>query len=158
MPTEPVAQPSLNGPEGFQPITEDYTWDGDDHPDLTRVEHSQQKELEELLMGHKVDRVSDDHLLLDDGTVLRVIGNEGCGGCSSGWYELKTLNRVDNIITKVEFDYQPHEEYDDERDEGFYRIFVLAGDERINLLSVDGSDGNGYYGTGFDLIVRKADA
>jgi hypothetical protein len=28
-------------------------------------------------------------LVLDDGTKLYLAGNEGCGGCSNGWYELQ---------------------------------------------------------------------
>ena len=70
------------------------------------------------------------------------------------------LNRVDNVITRVEFDYQPtgDERYvgQAEPEDGFYRIFVLAGDERVNLLSVTGDDGSGYYGTGFELVVRRS--
>lgn len=150
------AESASSEPRGFELIPERYDYGNDS---LTQVEHSDEKELQDLFMGHRVVEVKADHLLLDDGTVLRVIPNEGCGGCNSGWYELETLNRVDNIITKVEFDYQPTDDYDnvatDENEEGFYRIFVLAGDERINLLSVKGDDGNGYYGTGFHLVVRR---
>lgn len=124
-------------------------------------------EITELLMGRTVEKVSDDHLLLDDGTVIRAIGHDGGCACSAGCYDLTVLNRVDNVITSVEFDYAPAGDYDepkkaghpdDPKDDytGYYRIFVLAGDERINLHQVDGTDGNGYYGTGFQLLVRRA--
>lgn len=87
-------------------------------------------------------------LILDDGREIFVIPNEGCGGCTSGWYGLKSLERVDNIITRVDFEVE-----DGKYDEHTYRIFVLAGHERINALTVDGDDGNGYYGTGYELVV-----
>ncbi len=34
--------------------------------------------MKDLLVGHKIT--------LDDGTSLYFVGNEDCGGCSSGWY------------------------------------------------------------------------
>ena len=45
--------------------------------------------LKDLLVGHKITQVVDSTLTLDDGTSLYFVGNEGCGGCSSGWYDLK---------------------------------------------------------------------
>lgn len=41
-------------------------------------------------------------------------------------------------------------------DDGYsYKIFVYAEDKRIKILQVDGSDGNGYYGTGYSILVKK---
>ena len=111
-------------------------------------------EITRLLMGRRVEVVSDDTLRLDDGTVIEVRGNDGCGGCPSGYYDVSELNGVDNVITKVEYDYDPAA--DGEDGEGYYRIFVFADNERVNLLQFDGTDGNGYYGTGFTLWVRPA--
>ncbi|MCW2768513.1 MAG: hypothetical protein JWO11_4472 [Nocardioides sp.] len=106
----------------------------------------------ELLMGRKVVKVTDDTLQLDNGTVLTLRGNEGGCACSAGDYELTELNGVDNIITNVEFEDSPAG--DDETGEGFYRIFVFADNQRINLATFEGSDGNGYYGTGYAIEVR----
>jgi hypothetical protein len=39
--------------------------------------------------------------------------------------------------------------------DGYYRIFVFADNRRINVASFDGSDGNGYYGTGWWLAVSE---
>lgn len=126
--------------------------------DLKEVHHFEEDAIEQLLLGRTVTQVADDHLLLDDGTLLKVVPNEGCS-CSSGNYDLTHLSSVENIITKVEFDYEPTSD-DDETgwtgEDGHYRIFVFAGDQRINLLQVDGTDGNGYYGTGYSLVVRRA--
>ena len=106
-----------------------------------------------MLVGHAVAKVAEDHLQLDDGTMLRLIGNEGGCSCSAGDYELTELNGTENLITAVEFE----SSHDDEAD-GYYRIFVLAGNDRINLASFEGSDGNGYYGTGYSILVRRPHA
>lgn len=85
-------------------------------------------------------------LILDNGTILEVEGNQGCGGCGNGWYFIDALNSCDNAITNVECvcDYVG---YDD-----VYHIYVFADNQRINCLQVSGGD-NGYYGTGYDLYV-----
>lgn len=99
-----------------------------------------------LLLGHKVERVDNETLRLDNGTSLTLKGNEGGCSCGAGDYELTELNGVDNIITNVEL-------LDDPDGEGAYRIFVFADNKRINLATFEGSDGNGYYGTGYSIKV-----
>jgi hypothetical protein len=42
--------------------------------------------------------------------------------------------------------------------EGTYRIYVIADAQEINVAEFVGSDGNGFYGTGFSLIVVPPDA
>lgn len=137
--------------------------------------------MRELLMGRRITKatVKDEkpapyeqgptgYLTLDDGTVLKVWGNDGGCACSAGCYPLRHLAAVDNVITNVEIEEQPDYEYpavpcrtcgkdycwEDEHDnEGYYRVFVFADNERINVASFEGSDGNGYYGTGWYLDV-----
>jgi DNA-binding beta-propeller fold protein YncE len=92
-------------------------------------------------------------LTLDDGTKVYVAGNEGGCSCSSGCYYLEHLAAVDNVITSVEVISDPSNDYDS--GEG-YKIFVYADNEKINIASFEGSDGNGYYGTGFYLKVFPA--
>ena len=106
--------------------------------------------VKELLLFHKVVSVQarndqDAELVLDNGTVLEVYGNEGCGGCENGWYYLTALNKCDNAITNVEV-------VQDEC-ETVFSIFVYADDTRINLVTYEGDD-NGYYGTGYYLRVK----
>jgi hypothetical protein len=138
----------------FVPIKADAsTWDRD--PDVRTLNQDNEREIVDLLMGRKVTKVDDEHLLLDDGTVIKAIGHDGGCACSAGCYDLSVLNGVDNIITRVEFDYQPGSDYsDDARYDGFYRVFVYADNQQINLMQFDGTDGNGYYGTGFEILVR----
>lgn len=114
------------------------------------------QEITDLLMGRKVTKVGDDRLLLDDGTALVLRGHEGGCACSAGDYDLTELNGVDNVITRVEFEDSPDGD-DYASGEGFYKIFVYAANERINLATFEGSDGNGYYGTGYEIRVRRAE-
>lgn len=99
--------------------------------------------------------IADGYLILDDGTQVFINANEGCGGCSNGWYQLKTLSTVDNIITGVRLrddavgDNSPYS-YSEEHS---YKIFVYADNQEINLIQIDGDDGNGYYGTGYEITV-----
>lgn len=138
--------------------------------------------LKELLMGKKVVNVEvresspdvkyDDgpfgYLTLSDDTRLILWGNDGGCSCGAGDYPLTTLNGCDNIITNVEIVEEPDGDFTvcptcgkdycrdhDQPERGFYRIFVYAGDDRINLASFEGTDGNGYYGTGWSLMVTE---
>ena len=60
---------------------------------------------------------------------------------------------MDNIITNVEFYNDPASDYTG--GDGNYSIFVFADNKKINLATFEGSDGNGYYGTGYYVTVRK---
>lgn len=156
----------------FEPIkTPRYSYSEREEPGITEYDETNHDEIAALLVGHAVKKVADDHLLLDDGTVLRLIGHEGGCACTAGDYDLTELNGVDNLITSVEFEDRPGGDgfacatcggsYCDEvghDNEGRYRIFVFADNERINLATFEGSDGNGYYGTGYSILVRKASA
>lgn len=119
---------------------------------INRLDECDEEEIRELLVGRKV-KVDGDNLILDNGIVLEIIANEGCGGCPSGWYSITKLNEVDNAITNVEFDCDG--DVANEEDDTSYKIFVFCEDTRIKLLQVDGSDGNGYYGTGYTIIVKQ---
>lgn len=145
-------------------------WSFEEQPGITRINQDNQAEITSMLMGRKVVKVDDEHLLLDDGTAIKAIGHDGGCACSAGCYDLSVLNGVDNIITRVEYDYRPAgdwQDYDkgadrsghaDDPDDtwtGYYRIFVYAENKQINLMQFDGSDGNGYYGTGYELLVRR---
>lgn len=99
----------------------------------------------------RYNEYADGRLVLDDGTVAYIKANEGCGGCSSGWYDLKHLAEIDNVITKVSLDTQ--RSGDMYFGETSYRIFVFTSLGEYNLMQVDGDDGNGYYGTGFEITV-----
>lgn len=116
-------------------------------------DHNFEDKMKELLLGRKVVRVEtlDDQnaeITLDNGIVIETVGNEGCGGCSNGWYYLEELNDCNNVITAVECVTDSGEYGDD-----VYHIYVFAEDKKINLVQYGGGD-NGYYGTGYDVFVK----
>ncbi|GAA2237456.1 hypothetical protein GCM10010401_07030 [Rarobacter faecitabidus] len=129
--------------------------DGYYYEDGPSLSQSDQSEIGNLLIGKSVTKVADDHLLLSDGTLVKLVGNDGGCACSAGCYDLTELNGTENVITNVEFEDKPGSDYADDWHDGYYKIFVLAGDQRINLATFEGSDGNGYYGTGYWILVRK---
>ena len=113
-----------------------------------------ENKIRELLLYHKIIKVEDDTLTLDNGTTLFFRGNEGCGGCSSGWYDVTELNTCDNVITDVEFVTDEEDEWEADKS---YKIFVYAENQRIKIAQIDGSDGSGYYGTGYSIYVTLRD-
>jgi hypothetical protein len=138
----------------FQPIPDYRAYD--DTPKDTRcLNYTLKGSIQNLLVGHKVAKVAKDHLLLDDGTVLRFPDTYGGCSCNSGCYDLTELNGVDNIITAVEFQDDPGGDGYHEEGGGVYRIYVYADNQKINLATWEGTDGNGYYGTGYDIWVRR---
>ncbi len=122
---------------------------------------SEKQAIRELLIGRKVVEVTKHEgnpyyeaksfITLDNGTVLEIEGNSGCGGCSEGHYNVAELNTVDNAIMSVEF--EQDEIQGEWSDIDAFRIFVYAENEQIKLLEVTGHD-NGYYGTGYYVTVR----
>ena len=121
-----------------------------------------EKEIEELLLGHKiVADENNDALILDNGVVLQINPNVGCYGCESGNYYLQHITSVNNAITNVKFvnDYEVNDDdyYDEEDYYQHYRIFVIADGVTTELLDVYGTDGNGYYGTGYKIDVYIPD-
>ena len=122
------------------------------YKDRTLCEQNE-KEIEELLLGHKVTVDDCDNLVLDNGVVLKIYPNIGCYGCESGNYYLQHISSVNNAITNVEF----VEEFEDDCYYQHYRIFVIADGMTTELLDVYGTDGNGYYGTGYTIDVYMPD-
>lgn len=122
------------------------------HKDRTLCECNE-KEIEELLLGHKVTVDDYDNLVLDNGVVLQINPNIGCGACESGNYYLEHISSVNNAITNVEF----VEEFEDDCYYEHYKIFVIADGMTTELLDVYGTDGNGYYGTGYTIDVYISD-
>lgn len=83
---------------------------------------------------------------------MTIEANEGCSGCSNGWYGITELNDCNNVITNVEL--VCDNDCKDSEDKTSYKIFVYVEDKHIKLLQVDGNDGNGYYGKGYTIYVK----
>lgn len=132
-------------------------WDWDRTKNYRTIYHSDKEEIVELFVGKSVKKISDDQLALSDGTVLQIVPNEGGCSCGAGDYDIDYINECENIITNVELvvTEQDHGDWDTLTS---YDIFVYSGHQKINLVSIKGDDGNGYYGTGFWINVMKEDA
>lgn len=106
--------------------------------------HDDEAALNEAFVGRKVVEVTDDTFILDDGSKLTVVPNEGCGGCGEGWYEIASIASFDHIITGVKVAVEGY-------DRSFSLIFYSVGIEGKGVEVVGGD--NGYYGTGFSVRV-----
>lgn len=135
--------------------------------DTKTLNYGNTEEIAALLTGRRIvaaeqghfDRSDQDwgdgptgRLTLDDGTVILVAPNEGGCACSAGDYYLKSLATCDNVITSVRLAVETQGDESYEPDQS-YRIYVVADAVEINAVQIDGNDGNGYYGTRYELIV-----
>lgn len=118
------------------------------------IYYTDKEAIVDLFVGKSVRKVDEYTLQLNDGTLLEIEPNQGCGGCSSGNYELDYLNECENIITNVEVK-ETSEGPDKWDTTDHFEIFVYSGHQKINLLCVSGWD-NGYYGQGYWINVKKA--
>lgn len=116
------------------------------------LSHYDTERIKQTLIGRTVVKVDQHTVKLDNGVTLEFPDTDGGCSCSSGCYDVTELNGIDNVITKVEFVDSPDD--DDSERGGFYQIFVFADNQRINLVTYEGTDGNGYYGTGYNIVVR----
>lgn len=110
--------------------------------------------LRELLVGKAIQAVervdqATGVITLTDGTKLTIVGNEGCGGCGEGWYDLTHITPAAGVITNA---------YGTVNEDGYneaFRIFVVAANVQTEVAGFHGSD-NGYYGRGWWLRVENA--
>lgn len=116
-----------------------------------RLTHDDEQAIKDLLIGRTITKVDGETLRLDDGTLLNFQGNWGCGGCTAGNYYLTELNDCPNMIMNVTFDDEDLTSGDEP--DVAYRIFVYAENQMIKLAEFEGTDGNGYYGTGYWIDV-----
>lgn len=107
-----------------------------------------------LLRGRYVTSINDGIITLDDGTELYIHGNEGCGGCESGWYWLENVYKQGSRRARIMSAYVAYGE-DDEDAPSVYTLFVMVDGNptQLPLATVRGDNGNGYYGTGFTLTA-----
>jgi hypothetical protein len=117
------------------------------------IGYYQEDKIKSLFVGRKVVKAEGSDLTLDDGTVLQVIPNDGGCSCGAGDYYLDNLNKFDNVITDVEIKAVP--DSDSEWESGYtYQLFVYSGGISTSVADIKGDDGNGYYGTGFEIYVK----
>ncbi len=106
---------------------------------------------EKFILGQSIIDIIEDKckemvtFVLSNGLHLEFHSNEGCGGCSNGWYYCDEIiidtSPNGNIITNVQIE-EPEDSCC-----GTYSVFIYSNDKRIVQADFSGSD-NGYYGTG----------
>lgn len=113
-------------------------------------------DLSPVLAGRYVTKVDGDTLTLDNGLMLEFEGNEGCT-CGSGTYDLtKLFQRGTPTARIMSADVTTRlTDEDDEYSDVIYTLFVIVDDERLPLAEFEGNDGNGYYGSGFNITVTR---
>ena len=126
--------------------------------EMSEGEHCILENLQSALIGHKIVKIdmSRHMLTLDNDSMIHFIANRGCGGCCSGNYDITEFNPevIDNVITNVTLSERDSDDPDSWQDK-IYEIFVFAENQEMKLLSCEGSDGNGCYGTGYRILISK---
>jgi hypothetical protein len=121
------------------------------------IGHYQEEKIKDLFLGKRVVKAEGSELSLNDGTILQVMPNDGGCSCGAGDYYLDNLNKFDNIITNVEVKAVPYS--DSEWESGYtYQLFVYSDGISTSVADIKGDDGNGYYGTGFEIYVKHRPA
>ena len=110
-------------------------------------------DLERELIGKTVVEIdeSENTLTLNDG---RKLAFRDTGDCCA-WFEanLREGNLTDNAITALKVTDRQEEVYDDED----YTIHILAANEKIADLDINGNPTSGYYCHSIDLEIFVSD-
>lgn len=125
-----------------------------DTQEITLTQSSSGGLYTKLLQGRYVTSINDGIITLDDGTELHIDGNDGCGGCESGWYWLEQVYKQGSRNARIMSAFVDYDE-DDKEPPSVYTLFVMVDGNptQLPLATVRGDDGNGYYGTGFTLTA-----
>lgn len=130
----------------------------------TTIEHyAPSSDFARVLQGRYVVEIDEefDTITLDDGTILEVEGNEGCGWCRSGWYDFINVFKQGDSHARIMSAHVAcdiDEENDDEGavDPHVYTLFVMVDGNPgfLPLATIRGDDGAGGYGTGFRIFAN----
>lgn len=119
---------------------------------MDTISYNDKQGLKELFIGKQIveTRAEEGILILSDGKELSIKPNSGCWGCISGNFSLSELNEVNNVITNVKT-------VKTDKDGTTYQLFLYVEGvkKKEKLFAVTGSEGNGYYGTGYTIEVTE---
>lgn len=118
------------------------------------IAHYETDAIKSLFVGKRIVKAEGHELTLSDGMILQIIPNEGGCSCGAGDYWLDNINKFDSVITNVEVKDFGGESGDWGDDAHTYQLFVYSGGISTSVADIKGDDGNGYYGTGFDIYVK----
>ncbi|WP_198553693.1 hypothetical protein [Microbacterium hominis] len=91
-------------------------------------------------------------LTLDDATELHVFANEGCPECPAGEFGIDAIAAFPNVITRVEVVDDRADRFGDDA-MARLELNVYAQGASATVVEASGSEGNGYYGRGFTIVV-----
>lgn len=119
--------------------------------------HEPEQIIKDVVCGQSIVEIQENSdtqltLILSNGVKLIAKSNEGCGGCSNGWFfydDVLTLGTDGNVITNVSVDCN----YDEDSESGNFTLNIFSMDKRILSTRFSGVD-NGYYGVGISLTVK----
>lgn len=122
--------------------------------ELERIGYYDIDRIKKVLVGRRILIAKEATLILDNGTILQIAPNEGGCSCGAGDYYLENINKFDNVITNVEVKDISGEAGTWDEDAHTYQLFVYSGGISTSVADIRGDDGNGYYGTGFEIYVK----
>lgn len=115
---------------------------------MSEIHDMNEYDLAKELIGKRIVSIAGETMQLDDGTVLEFKDTRGC--CAWFTAQLHEGNLTDNAITAIET-----EELDDDGAPEHYNLHILAADQRVAAVEIEGDATSGYYCHSINLIVRK---
>lgn len=95
-------------------------------------------------------------LVLDDGTTVYVVPNEGCGGCVTGNWWIDKIAATNNAVTDVRWvtdNYHSNPDIGDCNERVQIFVYTESSTEAKEALPLAGYEDNGFYGYGFELYL-----
>lgn len=113
-------------------------------------------ELNELLVGKSIVSIDQNAatLTLSDGAVLTIVPNLG-EGYDGGDFFLDRISTVENAIVAVEAVTDYDGSVQDRADIYRINVYTAGVPNSQEIVSVSGDIGNGYYGSGFSILVSR---
>jgi hypothetical protein len=133
------------------------------------IDYNDEKALTALLVGRRIietrhTKVRDRswrgdldaiQFVLDDGQVLEVQEADGGCACSNGCWSVENPETAPtSVITRVEVIDEKHDTYGES---ATLRMFVYIDQIKTELVRSEGGD-NGYYGWGYNVVVKAPTA
>ncbi len=100
------------------------------------------EELEAAVVGHKIVSVIGNEITLDNGKTVTLVDTDDCCAYTELEAFLLNVELIDHMITGV----KASDNYTT------WHIYADMGD--VLKLTVGWSEGSGYYGYGFNIVVR----
>ena len=106
------------------------------------------------LVGKSIVEMTEDTLVLSDGTRLTIESGGDCCAYFDG--EFKAIDLNDNVITRVtEVDAYGEEDEVNWENDSLFNIHIYTANTLIGYVEVTGSEGSGYYGSSINLSVSR---